>query len=193
MKPQQAGWLVMLVIGATTAAVAQSSTGAALSSIAEFAGRDGLSVLSVPRPSEAESSQLADFGPSLPDAPSTTAERLSSQDAAAPTEQSTPRSPRPMTNAALGPTFLVANGMLLGSTIANVEMIANCRPTACQAVPSSIRNRGALYGIGIPSSLAISSISYRLKRGGTKFWLLPVAAFTAGNIVYAVHASQWSR
>jgi hypothetical protein len=92
----------------------------------------------------------------------------------------------------MGSLFLVANGVLLGSTIANAEMIARCRPSACQAVPDAIRSRGALYGIGIPASLGISYISYRLKRGGTKLWIVPVALFTAGNIVYAAHASRYS-
>lgn len=188
MKWQKTGWLVILAMSATTVASAQSSSGTPFSAIRDSGNRARLSLV--------ESPQLPTSEAWLPDAPSTTAEKLSSQDTAAPTtpaEQPMPRSPRPMTNGTLGPTFLIANGVLLGSTIANVGMIANCRPSSCQAVPSSIRNRGALYGIGIPSSLAISYISYRLKRGGTKFWIVPVAAFTAGNIAYAIHASQWGR
>jgi len=100
--------------------------------------------------------------------------------------------PRPVANSTLGATFLIANGMLLGSTIANAEMIGRCQPSACQSVPEAIRNRGDLYAIGIPASLGVSYISYRLKRSGTRFWIVPVALFTAGNVVYAVHASHFS-
>jgi hypothetical protein len=128
----------------------------------------------------------------LPDAPSAVAARQSAQDSVSTAPPTSP-APRPTANPAIGPTFLAANGILLASTIANVEMISNCRPTSCQAVPGAIRSRGDLYAIGIPSSLAISYISYRLKRGGTKLWILPVAIFTAGNIVYAAHASQFGR
>ena len=93
----------------------------------------------------------------------------------------------------VGNTFWVANGLLLGSTIADAEMITRCRASSCQSIPDSIRTRGALYGIGIPASLAVTYISYKLKRAGTKWWLVPVALFTAGNVVYAAHAAEWSR
>lgn len=77
--------------------------------------------------------------------------------------------------------------------MANAELIARCQPGACQAVPNAVRNRAALYGIGIPASLGISYISYRLRQRGNKLWILPVTAFAAGNLVYAMHASKFSR
>jgi len=173
-------WLVTLAMTGTTVAAAQISAQAP-SPIAGYSGKpDALSVLSPGKPSEGESMTVSTAEPSLPDAPSAMAERQAAQEPS-PAPQSTEQS------------FVVANGMLLGSTIANAELIARCRPSSCQAVPDSIRSRPALYGIGIPSSLAISYISYRIKRGGSRWWIVPVAVFTAGNVVYAAHAAQWSR
>jgi hypothetical protein len=179
-------WLVALAMSGTTVAVAQISATRASSPITPYWGkRDAHSAL---KPAESESAPVATAGSSLPDAPSAIAE----QQAAEETSQTPRTSPLSPTKPSLDPVFLVANGFLLGSTIANAEMIAQCRPSACQAVPDAIRSRPALYGIGIPASLGVSYISYRLRRSGTKLWILPVALFTAGNIVYAAHAAQFS-
>jgi len=185
-------WLVTLAMTGTTVAAAQISAQAP-SPIAGYSGKpDALSVLSPGKPSEGESMTVSTAEPSLPDAPSAMAERQAAQEPS-PAPQSTEQSPRSPVSTSIGPAFVVANGMLLGSTIANAELIARCRPSSCQAVPDSIRSRPALYGIGITSSLAISYISYRIKRGGSRWWIVPVAVFTAGNVVYAAHAAQWSR
>lgn len=185
-------WLLTLTITAATVAAAQSSPATEPSTLQGFEGRDVLAVPSAGHPAEAASTVPTTAVASLPDAPSAVAAEQSGQNPPLTSGEGTQKPPTPPTNGLPGLTFLAANGMLLGSTIANAEMIARCRPNACQAVPDSIRSRPALYGIGIPSSLAISYISYRMKRGGTRWWIVPVAVFTAGNIVYAVHASQWS-
>jgi hypothetical protein len=182
-------WLLTLTMGGTTEAAAQIAAYAqTFSSVRADAGsRDMASVFRSAKSSEGEAPLGAAAGSSLPDAPSAVAERQAPEES--PTAM---KAPLPSANRSMGSVFLVANGALLGSTIANVEMIARCRPSSCQAVPDAIRSRGALYGIGIPVTLGVSYISYRLKRNGTKLWILPVALFTAGNIVYAVHASHWS-
>jgi hypothetical protein len=183
--------LITLVMTGTTVVAAQISV-QAYSPITRYSGkRETLSVLSSSKPSEGESMIVATAGPSLPDAPSAIAERQAAQDPP-PALQSTAQAPRSPTSSSMGLTFVVANGMLLGSTIANAEAIARCRPSACQAVPDSIRSRPDLYGIGIPASLAASYISYRIKRGGSRWWIVPVAVLTAGNVVYAAHAAQLS-
>jgi len=187
-------WLVALVMSGTTFVAAQVSSAPAVSPFRAYSGeRDAPSVLSVGRPSELESRVVATAEPSLPDAPSEIAERQPSEQPPPSTRKSTEASPRPPIKTSFDRTFLVANGFLLGSTIANVELIARCQPSACQAVPGAIRSRGALYGIGIPASIGISYLSYRLKRAGTRLWIAPVALFTAGNLVYAVHASQYGQ
>jgi hypothetical protein len=187
-------WLVTLTMTAATLAVGQSSPPPASSALRGFdSSREVQPVPSTSNPGKVASTFATTAAPSLPDAPSAVAASQSSQDAPIISEEGTRKPPAPPTNATLGLTFLVANGVLFGSTIANAEMIARCRPSSCQAVPDAIRSRPALYGIGISSSLAVSYVSYRLKRGATRWWIAPVAVLTAGNIVYAVHASRWSR
>jgi hypothetical protein len=177
-------WLVVLVITAAATATAQTSS----SPVAFRAIEGNREVLTV----DARNSAAAgSTDSSLPDAPSAVAAAQAAQ-SAPPATTDEGRPPKAPVNASLGVPFIAANGILLASTIANVEMIARCQPSACQAVPDSIRNRGALYGIGIPASLGISYISYRIKRGGSRWWIVPVAVFTAGNVAYAIHASQWS-
>lgn len=188
MKTQTAKrilWHVMLAMSLTLSAGAQQlRTRTSLNSAFEVKTGDSSVELGVAKSEIAMSKQNE-----LPDAPSASREKE-------PQEPAPPPPPalavRQSPGSTLGLPFLAASGALLGSTIANVEMISNCRPTACEAVPSSIRNRGDLYAIGIPASLAVSYISYRLKRGGTKLWILPIAVFTAGNVVYAAHAAQFS-
>jgi len=184
-------WLVMLIIAVASVAAAQSSPLAESPAFRAPGERVLLPVLATGKSAASATAFDARTASFLPDAPSAVAARESWQSAAP--EQETQKPPKSAARGSLGLTFLAANGMLLGSTIANVEMIARCRPSSCQAVPDAIRSRPALYGIGIPSSLAISYISYRMKRAGTRWWIVPVAVFTAGNVVYAVHASQWSR
>ena len=182
-------WLVTLAMSGTTVAAAQISAAQASSPSAGYSGkRNTPSALSSGKPSPGGSETAPTVGPSLPDAPSAVAARQTAEEPAQP-PRATPLAPA---KATIDPLFLVANGFLLGSTIANAEMIAECRPSACQTVPDAIRSRPALYGIGIPASLGISYISYRLRRSGTRLWIVPVALFTAGNIVYAAHAAQFS-
>jgi len=118
----------------------------------------------------------------LPDAPSARAEKSR--------EDAPPSTPVQGSVGKPGPIFWSANGLMMASTVVNVEMIMRCRPESCQSVPDAIRSRGALYGIGIPATLGATYISYRMRRSGNKWWILPVAVVTAGNIVYAAHAAQ---
>ncbi|SPE25612.1 membrane hypothetical protein [Acidobacteriia bacterium SbA2] len=189
-------WLLTLAVCGTTLAAAQIAPAQAFSSMRAYSGtRDVAIALNSPKAPAVESLQVATAEPSLPDAPSAVAEMQSAQESSSsPTTSPTiAKPPRSAASSSMGAAFLIANGAMLGSTIANAEMIARCRPSSCQAVPDAIRSRGALYGIGIPATLGVSYISYRLKRSGTKLWILPVALVTVGNIVYAVHASKWSK
>jgi len=188
-------WLVTLAMSGTTVAAAQISAAPASSPTSEYSGkRDAPSVPNFDKLSD-ESAPALTAEVSLPDAPSAIAGRQAAQEpppAPSPTPQPQEQAPRSAVTASIGLPFVVANGALLGSSIADAAMIGNCRPSACQAVPAAIRSRGDLYAIAIPASLGVTYISYRLKRSGTRFWIVPVALFTAGNIVYAVHASRFS-
>jgi hypothetical protein len=87
-------------------------------------------------------------------------------------------------------TFDAAAIGVLGSSIANVEMIMRCGPQACQAVPGGLRSRAGLYGVGIPAAVGISYLSHWLRRSGHRWWYLPMGLVTTGNVVYALHATQ---
>jgi hypothetical protein len=182
------GWYLLLVVAAATTVTAQSSVFPASSMFRVVEGSRNLSTTVGSGTNVPNASSEA----SLPDAPSAVAEAQAAQSAPVAGNEGKQLSPQSPTTGSLGLTFIAANGMLLGSTIANAEVIARCRPSSCRSVPDSIRSRGALYGIGIPASLGISYVSYRIKRGGSRWWIVPVAVFTAGNVAYAVHASQWT-
>jgi hypothetical protein len=190
--PKPRLWLVALTMTVSTLAAAQSRSAPAVSTApGSGASPDLHADLSTNDPAVVGSRLNAMAPTSLPDAPSAVSQ--APQDQVSPPSAEPKQEPRmPPTNRSFGVTFVAANGVLLGSTIANAEMIARCRPSACQAIPDSIRSRAALYGIGIPASLAVSYISYRLKRGGTRWWIAPVAVLATGNVAYAVHAAQWS-
>lgn len=194
LRTAKAGlWSVVLAMSGTTMAAAQISTAQASSPVPRYSIQPNVpSLLSAGKPLEIESTLLAaNPEPSLPDAPSAIAERQAAQEAPSP-QQSVERSPQSPIAPTVGPTFWAANGLLLGSTIANAAEIGNCRPSACQSVPAAIRSRGTLFAIGIPASLGVTYISYRLKRSGTRWWIAPVALFTAGNVIYAAHAARLS-
>jgi hypothetical protein len=128
----------------------------------------------------------------LPDAPSATVE-TPSQEGMPPIKASlAPQSPREWSVDA-GRKFWIANGVLLGSSILDAEMIARCAPSRCQFVPDVIRSRTALYGIGISASVALGYLSYQFKRSGNKWWYVPMAAVSAANFLYAGHSAYYGR
>jgi hypothetical protein len=194
MKLQTARlWLTTLVMNGMMLAAAQSSEPI---SPPETANTHVPSVLGAVDHLTVTSQMVANAESSLPDAPSAIVDRESRQETLPSPTQSTEYSPRPpvgTVSTGVDAPFLVASGVFLGSTIANAETIARCEPSACQLVPNAIRSRGALYAIGIPATIGISYICYRLKRSGTRWWIAPIVLFTAGNIVYAAHASQYDQ
>ena len=121
----------------------------------------------------------------LPDAPS--AQRRSS---AAP-----PSGLAPIANPEVkDKQFFLVNGVMFASSIANVELTARCfNSGACTAVPGPLRSRGALYGLGLPADVGATVLGYYLKRSGHRWWFVPAAAVTAGNVVYAIHAARQTR
>jgi hypothetical protein len=177
-------WLGQLIVISVSSLLAGAQT-------PDLAGEE-ISVIASHSSEIAASSGVTEES-SLPDAPSVVAAQETQQAAVSPAvERSVAQHPTAPTKATLDSSFLVANSFLLGSTIANAEMIARCRPSACQAVPDGIRQRGQLYAIGIAASLGVTYVSYHLKKNGTGLWILPVALFTVGNVVYATHAAQFS-
>lgn len=184
--------VAVLMVGAAVA-TGQVSSAAPLSTSKDVPGKAGVPSVKASETSAVESALPSTTARSLPDAPSAIAKGVPAEEPVTPPSQSREKAPVPVGSISIGTPFWVANGALLGSSIANAEMITRCRPTSCLSIPDAIRTRGALYGIAIPASIGMTYISYRLKRSGTRMWIVPVALLTAGNLVYAWHAAQWSK
>jgi hypothetical protein len=90
--------------------------------------------------------------------------------------------------------FLVSGGMV-GASIMNAELTLHCLNTHvfCNDVPSSLKNRSAIYGIGIPADLGIMYLTYTLKRKHNHMWYVPAAAVTGANLFFAYRAYHWSQ
>ena len=90
--------------------------------------------------------------------------------------------------------FFLSTGVLFGSTFANVELTHRCLESgACSLVPRTIVQRRYLYGISLPADAGITVLSYYLKRSQRKWWFVPAAVVTAGNVVYGIHAAEHIR
>ncbi|MFB3917506.1 MAG: hypothetical protein ACE14M_12300 [Terriglobales bacterium] len=87
--------------------------------------------------------------------------------------------------------FWAVHGVMFASAISAAELTTRCMDDHfCTAVPDALRSRGALYGVGIPAAIGVTSLGYYLKTRGHRWWFVPAALVTAGSIVYGVHASQ---
>jgi hypothetical protein len=90
--------------------------------------------------------------------------------------------------------FLVTGGMV-GASIANAELTLHCftQHASCNDLPTSLRSRSAVYGIGIPADLGIAYLTYCLKRKHNHMWYVPAAAVTGTNIFFAYRAYHWTQ
>lgn len=90
--------------------------------------------------------------------------------------------------------FVIGNSVMLGSTIANVELTHRCLENGfCSLVPRALVRRRAMYGVGLPANIGVGVLGYYLKRGGHRWWFVPAALVTTGNIVYGIHAARYMR
>src|SRR5437588_1044030 len=130
---------------------------------------------------------LAAAGPSmpLPDAPSAQPRRASAP----------PSALGPIANPEVkDKQFMLVNSVMFGSSMVNVELTARCiNSGACTAVPGPLRSRGALYGLGLPIDRGVTVLGDHLKRSGHRWWFVPAAAVTAGNVGYGIHAARHIR
>jgi hypothetical protein len=93
---------------------------------------------------------------------------------------------------AMDKEFALVNGLMFGSSIANVELTTRCLENgACTMVPSGLRSRKRLYAVSLPADVGITALGYYLKRSGHRWWFVPAALVTAGNAIYAVHAAKY--
>ncbi len=91
--------------------------------------------------------------------------------------------------------YLLVTGGMVGASIMNAELTLHCLNThvACNDVPSSLKSRSAIYGIGIPADLGIMYLTYCLKRKHNHMWYVPAAAATGANLFFAYRAYHWSQ
>jgi hypothetical protein len=92
-------------------------------------------------------------------------------------------------------TYLALTGGMVGASIANAELTINClgRHPSCNDVPSSLKSRAAIYGIGIPADLGVAYLTYCLKRKHNHVWYVPAAAVTGANLFFAYRAYHWTQ
>jgi hypothetical protein len=88
--------------------------------------------------------------------------------------------------------WLVTGGMV-GSSIANVELTVRCLEVheSCNDVPSALKSRAALYGIGIPADLGVAYLTYYMKKKHSRIWYVAPAVVTGANMFLAVRAYRW--
>src|SRR5579862_3630152 len=91
-------------------------------------------------------------------------------------------------------SFVEVNGMMFGSSLAAAELTQRCLPTgACTDVPDAFRSRAAMYGAGLPAAAAVVYLGYYFKSKGYRWWFVPAAIATAGNVIVSAHAAHFSR
>ena len=123
----------------------------------------------------------------LPDAPAPSTDRR-------PPVAATGRRPVVEGERVIDREFIIGNSVMLGSTIADVELTERCMESlACSAVPNRLRSRKRLYAVGLPTNLGVGVLGYYLKRHGHAWWFVPAALITTGNVVYGIHAAHYIR
>ena len=135
----------------------------------------------------------------LPDAPSTTKPDPSTADpAAAPAiKRDSPHGAPPagvggpmgVDRGVADRNYLAFTGAMFSASIFDAELTMRClEQKTCLYIPSSLRSRTALYGIGIPADFGISYLSYYMKKKHSRIWFVPEALVTVANIYVGIHA-----
>jgi hypothetical protein len=139
----------------------------------------------------------------LPDAPSTTKADTSTADpapapvvkrehGAAPAAMGGPLAPD---RSVADRNYLLLTAGMLGASVFNAEMTLHClkEHEDCNDVPSSLRSRTALYGIGIPADLGVAYLTYFMKKKHNSIWYVPSALVTGANLFLGARAYRWSQ
>jgi hypothetical protein len=89
--------------------------------------------------------------------------------------------------------FWTVNGAMWGSSLAAAEFTHTClQAGACSSVPDTLHSRKVMLATGVPALLGVSYLDYYLKKKGTRWWFVPPALVTVGNIVVATHGARYS-
>ena len=142
----------------------------------------------------------------LPDAPSATTSDASNAGSSTPSpgvkNESRNGAPPAAVGGPLGVDRSVADrhyflftGAMFGSSVVNAELTLRClnKHASCNDVPRALQSRAALYGIGIPADLAISYLTYYMKRKHSHIWYAPSALVTGANVFLGVRAYRWTQ
>jgi hypothetical protein len=91
--------------------------------------------------------------------------------------------------------YLLFTGALFGSSVMNAELTLRClnKQATCNDVPHALESRAALYGIGIPADLAVSYLTYHMKKNHSHIWYAPSALITGANVFLGIRAYRWSQ
>jgi hypothetical protein len=142
----------------------------------------------------------------LPDAPSSTSSEASNAGAPMPAPVAKNESRYGAPPAAVGGPlwadrsvmdrhYFLFTGAMFGASVMNAELTLRClnKQSACNDVPHALQSRAALYGIGIPADLAVSYLTYYMKRKHNHIWYAPSAAVTGANVFLGIRAYRWSQ
>jgi len=90
--------------------------------------------------------------------------------------------------------YFLFTGAMFGSSVMNAELTLHCltKQASCYDVPPALQSRAALYGIGIPADLAVSYLTYYMKKKHSHIWYAPSAAVTGANVFLGIRAYRWS-
>lgn len=81
--------------------------------------------------------------------------------------------------------FAEVSSSLFEASIADAETLYRC--DNCTFVRSALHRRGVTYGVGLPVDVAVSYMTYRLKKKGHRWWFVPAVALTAANAYLSYH------
>jgi hypothetical protein len=140
----------------------------------------------------------------LPDAPSSTKSDTSTPDpspspavkkdsnGAPPAATGGPMSPD---RSVIDRNYLLVTGAMFGASIANAELTIRCLQVhnSCNDVPSFMKSRTALYGIGIPADFAVAYLTYIMKKKHNSIWYVPSALVSGANLFFGIRAYRWSQ
>jgi hypothetical protein len=138
-------------------------------------------------------------GNPLPDAPSTV--RSQQEDAKERSSRKVAHSAQPSATGGMVFTdfeathwpFMVSSTMLSSSIVA-AQLTHKCLEAgACTFVPEAFHRRLVMLGVGLPVEAGVSYFTYYFKKKGYRWWFVPAALVTVGDVVVSVHAAHYSR
>lgn len=90
-------------------------------------------------------------------------------------------------------SYWTINGAMFGSSVITARLTQNClRSGSCSGVPHAFRGSAAMYGAGLSAAAGVSCLTYYLKSKGYRWWFVPAALVTGGNLVVSTHAARYS-